>query len=156
MSKNNFSLNVGVNFISITYFNHGSGNQNALRPRGPTPVSHAFPAGKAVRKGCKRTVVNAVRSLWHWHFGSGKMEPQTNPFGEPSQTRCACEASACSQRLQTHGKVSSLSHAIGCYKCCLDLPLAFCAAYRAQVMRVIYYEIFYTFLKFDFSTALLI
>ena len=82
MSKNNFSLNVGVNFISITYFNHGSGNQNALRPRGPTPVSHAFPAGKAVRKGCKRTVVNAVRSLWHWHFGSGMMEPQTNPFGE--------------------------------------------------------------------------
>ena len=32
-------------------------------------------------------------------------KPRWNPFGEPSQTRCACEASACSPAFQTHGKV---------------------------------------------------
>ena len=35
------------------------------------------------------------------------VDARSNPFGEPSQTCCAFAESACSQRLQTHGKVSS-------------------------------------------------
>ena len=35
-------------------------------------------------------------------------EPRPNPFGEPSQTRCACAASAYSPAFQTHGKARFL------------------------------------------------
>ena len=62
----------------------GRRNWNALRPRGPSLFRSA---GKGSKRG-----------RFARHFGSGKMEPRTNPFGEPSQTQPLT-------RLQTHGKV---------------------------------------------------
>ena len=59
-------------------------NWNALRPRRPSLFRSA---GKGSKRG------RSAR-----HFGSGKMEPRTNPFGEPSQTRRFTSS-------QTHGKV---------------------------------------------------
>ena len=34
------------------------------------------------------------------------VDARSNPFGEPSQTCCAFAESACSQRLQTHGRAT--------------------------------------------------
>ena len=64
--------------------NNGRKNWSALRPRGPFLFRSA---GKGSKRG-----------RFARHFGSGKMEPRSNPFGEPFQTQPLT-------RLQTHGKV---------------------------------------------------
>ena len=83
-------------------------------------------------------------------------KPRWNPFGEPSQT----------QRLtafQTHGKVRFCppgknpltSHAVRCYKCCLGLPLAFCAAFRCSLRWRFTTRLFvHVFLPFGFFDKL--
>ena len=86
-------------------------NWSALRPRRPSLFRSA---GKGSKRG-----------RFARHFGSGKLKPRTNPFGEPSQTRRFTSS-------QTHGKVrfcpmgknSLTSHAVGEAICCLGLPSA--------------------------------
>ena len=60
------------------------------------------------RKGCKETGSERYAfalALAH-RQREALMHNRTRLAGR-QKTRCACEASACSQRLQTHGKVSS-------------------------------------------------
>ena len=77
--KNNF-----VNFCIFDCPDKGRRNWNALRPRGPSLFRSA---GKGSKRG-----------RFARHFGSGKIKPRSNPFGEPSQTRRFTSS-------QTHGKV---------------------------------------------------
>ena len=97
-----------------------------------------------------------AKELFARHFGSGKIETREKLFGEPSQT----------QRLtafQTHGKVRFCppgknpltSHAVRCYKCCLGLPLAFCAAFRCSLRWRFTTRLFvHVFLPFGFFDKL--
>jgi len=89
----------------------GKKNWNTLRPRGPFLFRSA---GKGSKRG-----------RFARHFGSRKMKPRSNPFGEPSQTRRFTSS-------QTHGKVRFCStvknpltsHAVSKALCCLGLPSA--------------------------------
>ena len=104
-------------------------------------------------KGAEATVATVACAR---HFSSDKIEPRTNPFGEAPQT----------QRLtafQTHGKVRFCppgknpltSHAVRCYKCCLGLPLAFCAAFRCSLRWRFTTRLFvHVFLPFGFFDKL--
>ena len=137
------------NFVKITHYacffecsDKGRENWNALRPRGPFLFRSA---GKGSKRG-----------RFARHFGSGKIETREKLFGEPSQT----------QRLtafQTHGKVRFCppgknpltSHAVRCYKCCLGLPLAFCAAFRCSLRWRFTTRLFvHVFLPFGFFDKL--
>ncbi|MCI6400211.1 MAG: hypothetical protein MR815_00020, partial [Oscillospiraceae bacterium] len=84
-----------------------------------TRSGHAGPSFSA------RPEKEAKGAVFARHFGSGKMKPRTNPFGEPSQTRRFTSS-------QTHGKVRFYptgknpltSHAVSKALCCLGLPSA--------------------------------
>ena len=122
------------------------------------------------QKETKRAAGSSPRPP-HGPAAAVSREPRPNPFGEPSQTRCACAASAYSPAFQTHGKARFLllrmlrlcaatknpltSHAVRCYKCCLGLPLAFCAAFRCSLRWRFTTRLFvHVFLPFGFFDKL--
>ena len=106
MHKNNF-----VTFLPYACLFDYLGKRRRIRPRGPFLFRSA---GKGSKRG-----------RFARHVGSGKMKPQLNLFGEPSQTRRFTSS-------QTHGKVRFCptgknpltSHAVSKALCCLGLSSA--------------------------------
>ena len=144
------------NFVKITHYacffecsDKGRENWNALRPRGPFLFRSA---GKRKQKGPQRP---SRRSLVHGTSAAGSlMHVRTRSANLP-------KLAALLQKAHAHSGFKHMerfphsSHAVRCYKCCLGLPLAFCAAFRCSLRWRFTTRLFvHVFLPFGFFDKL--
>lgn len=144
------------NFVKITHYacffecsDKGRENWNALRPRGPFLFRSA---GKGSKRG--RSDRRDGRLCTAHRQQEALMHVRTRSANLP-------KLAALLQKAHAHSGFKHMerfphsSHAVRCYKCCLGLPLAFCAAFRCSLRWRFTTRLFvHVFLPFGFFDKL--